>query len=80
MALASPGGRFDLALCALVAPSDYMRHDRGDFGHFDALLSYEEIAAAIESQGTPRSGSAPHSSAAPSTRRGRDMCWSLRPR
>lgn len=54
LALASSGGRFEMALCALVAPKAYAREGGEAFGHFDAVVAYEDIAAAIESEGTPR--------------------------
>ena len=54
MALAA-GTEFDRSYCVLVAPHGYFRNDHPDFQHFDAIVSYEDIADAIEAESTPRS-------------------------
>lgn len=49
---AMPEGR---AFCVLVAPSGYSRSPSAEFSLFDAVVSYEDVAAAIQSEDTPRS-------------------------
>ena len=44
-----------LAFCVLVAPSEYMKTGSDDFIHFDAIVTYENVARAIEKVATPRS-------------------------
>jgi len=40
--------------CLLIAPSNYVAGAKSEASHFDAVVSYESIAAAIEAEGTPR--------------------------
>jgi hypothetical protein len=54
MSLAS-GVEFDRAYCVLVAPRGYFRSEAAEFAHFDAIVFYEDIAAAMENESTPRS-------------------------
>lgn len=49
---AMTGGR---AFCVLVAPSGYSWSPSAEFSFFDAVVSYEDVAAAIQSEDTPRS-------------------------
>jgi hypothetical protein len=44
-----------LVFCVLIAPSHYVQPGNESFGHFDAVITYEEVAKAIEHDATPRS-------------------------
>jgi len=47
-------GKLDLAFCVLVAPRAYSPPSGDGLQHFDAVISYEDIAAAISSASTAR--------------------------
>jgi hypothetical protein len=49
------GVEFDRVYCVLVAPCGYFCTEAAGFAHFDAIVSYEDIAAAMEKEATPRS-------------------------
>jgi len=49
------GVEFDQVFCVLVAPRGYFRSGADGFSHFDAIVSYEDIAAAMENEAMPRS-------------------------
>ncbi|MER8650976.1 hypothetical protein [Mesorhizobium sp. M0586] len=53
--LVSPGGPFDAAFSMLIAPKDYSRDGDPNVASFDAAVSYEDIASAVEADGAPRS-------------------------
>jgi hypothetical protein len=44
----------DMAYCALVAPRPYVRGEGDDLAHFDAIVTGEDVADAIEREGTAR--------------------------
>jgi hypothetical protein len=48
-------GDIDLIFCVLIAPQKYIQSiDRAVASHFDALVTYEDLATAIASNQTPR--------------------------
>jgi len=47
-------GKLDLNFCVLVAPKRYAPPSSASLQHFDAVISYEDIAAAISSESTER--------------------------
>ncbi|MBZ9774021.1 PD-(D/E)XK nuclease family protein [Mesorhizobium sp. CO1-1-8] len=53
--LVTSGESCEVAFCALIAPKNYIREEHADFAHFDAIVSYEDLAAAIEALEEPRS-------------------------
>ena len=54
IATLSSGEKFQKGYCVLVAPKKYTSVDKEDFRHFDAIISYEEIADAVRSEETLR--------------------------
>ncbi len=53
-ALANEFGE-DAVFCLLIAPASYLRARNAQTGIFDAAISYEDAAAAIDEDSTPRS-------------------------
>jgi len=46
---------FESVLCVLIAPRRYIAASPEGISHFDAIVSYEDISAAIAQEATPRS-------------------------
>jgi len=51
--LAAPG-KLELVFCVLVAPKSYADSTKAGVEHFNAVVFYEDIAAAIAAESTPR--------------------------